>query len=180
MVEIEGDFYTFLQNAVNFNVEKVEFNVLKDKKIIILGSNLLVKLEKNLRKIFGDQVKEKVFFVGQEKHLDYVQMAFGKMCQKLIWHGNYSLDLVTALDGHVDLDKMDAFVFVSSNPINLRDINILDIAIELRKKGLDIYCFDYGLGQLYKYNNLIIIKNGLQLYSEINEFIDMVFETREE
>ena len=73
-------------------------------------------------------------------------------------------------------DKIDGFFFVGRNKDDMGNLNILEIADDIKKKNnseLNVYGTDF-VGQMYLYRNISTYVKGLKLYNDLNNYIDEV------
>ena len=171
------NFYDFLQENVERTVNLTAIEDVKEDKFIVLGSNLLAKLEKLIGRIRNFHPNMECTFIGQEKHIEFAAEKWPEW-KRIQWTGSYSLGIVDELKNAGAVDNAEAFIFVSANPINLRDLNIIEIALELKKYGIKTYVYDYGMEDLYEYQDLNLLKKGLEVYVGINDFIELALENQ--
>ncbi len=178
-MEKTDTFYDFLQEAVSGTVRLTQLQDVKEQRIIVLGNNFLAKVEKLINAIKESNPELECTFIGHESHIQFSSQKWPEY-KSILWEGAYSLGIVDKLRENKALDGSQAFLFVSANPINLRDLNILEIALELEKLDICTYVYDYGMEELYKYHNVSLLKKGLEVYVGINDFIEQALEYESE
>lgn len=170
---MNDNFYNYLQEKVYESVEHISLNEFNKRNTLLLGSNVLSKFEPILNQLRTMYLDFSCVFLGHENHLAYVKQIWGEHYKTILWTGAYSKKIIEKLKEESMLGNLDSFLFLSADVINLRDLNLMELALELEKFNIETFVYDYGLQELYRYKNVQIIKSGLQLYQQINEFIDM-------
>lgn len=174
-----NDFYNFLQEEVENTVKLREIKDLPGGRWLILGANQLNKLNKLLTRISDAHQDFECIHVANTKQAEFINQNRPKD-SVISWKNRYSLEILNTTEIKDSLDSFSAFLFVSTNPINLRDLNIIEIAQVLSKAGVGIYVFDYGMEEIYEYTNLPLFKKGLEVYVGINDFIGMALDAKKE
>ena len=89
------------------------------------------------------------------------------------WKGMYTTEIIDMLEERGIIEELECFVFGGVMPIDLRNINLLEIAEKLDKNaGIPAFCID-SESDLYYYENVRVCCRGLELYMALDEYIDV-------
>lgn len=169
------DSYDIFLNEIKSCLELKNIEEVAFEKILILGSNMLDKFEDLVRKFVDINHSFDFVYVGNQAQIDSISSELKGRMNTVVWNGAYDMDMVKhicAIDGL----KCAGMIFLGSMALNLRDINIMEVGVGLKKyygEKFGIYIFDYGNVEIYKYKSLEKYILGLKIYSDMNKFFEM-------
>lgn len=173
-MKLNKGFYEDLCATLEACVEIVNYQDLrKCRNMIIVGTNVKTKFCRFYEHLQEENPAINLNFVCQKQMINYITTLIGTHNKLVEWNGNYSLDTLGMLEKKINLNEIDSFLYFSTEPLNLKDINIMQIADKLEKQyNTRIYCVDHAM-ELYLCKNLDLCHTGLKLYELINNYIEL-------
>lgn len=111
-----------------------------------------------------------VTIVAQDYIYDTYEKLYGDWCTVYSWHGSYTTELVEKIKNDIEISAYDAFVFFSEIEGNLRERNLLQLALDMNVLNA-IVC---SIGtELYQYDNIDLYLRITEIYDNINYLIEM-------
>lgn len=167
-----------LVQIIGNEVIKRDFSYFKNTKQFLIIS----VIEEARVKAFVDAVLDlnpsaQMVIVAQDYVAEGFKKNFDKKATIVSWKGAYSNDTLEAVYKQTDIKDFDAFVFFSDMPINLRDINLLELSEFMTCKG-NVAVLSCTIGnEVYEYSNVGLYTQALKTYDEINKLIGVYFDT---
>lgn len=168
------NFFEYLQSKIANCVKEINANdMYKCKCVLVFGSNLYQIIQNYIIELKKHSENVKVILVAQPQMCKPLKDILSEEDIIIEWNDKYSIEILNELENFVDLTQIDNIVYYTQSPIDLSDLNILEIADRIKSKSNDlkVYSFDRSMSA-YGYCNLKFYIRGLKLYNEINEFID--------
>lgn len=169
-------FYEYLCDTIENCVREVLFEELKDKqKILVLGTNMTEKFRTFLGALRKVNLNAELIIIAQPQMIDKMGSVIDQGCSFMEWEDAYNEKLLIRLKTELDLSEVDAFVSFCGRAIDLRNQNIMQMAMALNENhAMDIY--GMSASRLYGYVNLPLLDAGLTLYNAINVFAGLSLE----
>lgn len=173
-MKLNKEFYEDLCSTLESCVQMVSYRELrKCRNMIVIGTNVKNKFSRFYEYLLNENPTINLFFVCQKQMIEYMTGLVGTNNNFFEWNGKYSLETLNMLKDKINLNEIDSFLYFSTEPLNLKDINIIQIANELEKQNnIRVYCVD-NAKELYLCKKLDLCNIGLILYEQINSYIEI-------
>lgn len=158
----------------------VSYEVFKHrKKLLVIAISEEVRLQNSIKKVLEYNSSIELIIVAQMGLKKVLDGIYGDRYQVIGWSGKYTTDLIDKVKNEADISGIDGFLYFTQHPVNLRDNNFINIALELQKaKDIHVYSDTVGY-ELYEYHNLPLYSQGINVYTEINRLIHLAYESKE-
>ena len=172
------NLYDELLKSIKGCVRAVPFQKLADcKHIIAIAVNEEGIIKEFLCRIFALSDTIEIVFIAQPKAAKILRTITDKNIYVVEWQGTYTNEVTEVVNNQLGASEWDGFLYFCDQPINLRNMNILNIAEAFKvRKDYSIYGVDIE-GTLYEYQNIALYNRGIHLYEEVNTFISMCSES---
>ncbi len=165
------DFYEYLIKTNCRCVKNVGFkNIKMMDHIVIFGTRAYKLIERVIEEIKKINSNIKIVFILREYMYENMKKLISKNDDVIFIQGDYSENIVEILKEKNYYDDIDGIIFYTLQKFDMGNFNILNIANNI-KKNIIVYGItkDY---ELYEYNNLNYYLIGMQLYLDIDNYID--------
>lgn len=171
------NLYDELLKSIKGCVKAVPFQKLADcKRIAAIAVNEEGIIKEFLHRLFAISETIEIAFIAQPKMAEILRTITSKNVYVVEWQGTYTNEVTEAVRNQLGVSEWDGFLYFCDQPINLRNMNILNLAEAFKvRKDYSIYGIDIE-GTLYEYQNIILYNRGIHLYEEVNTFVSMCSE----
>ncbi len=168
------NLYDELLKNIKNCVQTVPFQKLADcRRIITIAVNEEGIIREFLDRLFALSEAIELVFVAQPKTAAILRTIADYNIYVVEWRGTYTNEVIDVVRNRLGDLEWDGFLYFCDQPVNLRNINILNLAEAFnRGKEYSIYTIDIE-GTLYEYQNIAFYNQGIHLYKEVNAFISM-------
>lgn len=170
------DIYSFLVESIENLTTVIDINDIGLMNcIVIIGANSTGKIEEFINIAKSKNPNIKIIMLMQESMKEKLNYE-NKNQISIICKKNYCKEDTTKIIEEAKSDKIDGFFFIGKNKDDMGNINILEIADDIKKKNnseLNVYGTDFD-GYIYIYRDISTYVKGLKLYNDINNYIDEV------
>ena len=175
MEENKSFYMDFIQSLKRGFIE-VDLEEFKDKKIVLLGTNLTSEFDRFIVRL-GDDGRIKKLIL-QKKMLIHIKNRWDGKFLLHEWNDNYSSKMIKDESMEEAFIDADYLIFFSAHHWNLRDLNIIELGMEFEEKyGGKLCCYDFSEGKLYRYKYIEQYYEGIQLYQRINNYMEKSYES---
>ena len=170
------DMYNFIIDSIehlSIPINKTELAEMK--KVVIIGSNKDGYIQDFVHALCDKEQDIQIIVLMQENMLNKLKNIHNNEIT-IICHDKYSINDSIRILEEAENDKIDGFFFVGRNKDDMGNLNILEIADDIKKKNngeLNVYGTDFD-GQIYLYKDISTYVKGLKLYNDLNNYIDEV------
>lgn len=177
-MKISNDaFYDFLLKSLVDTVQVANEQELVEHNILVLGTNHITELEQMTNNLSTQGHDFTNDYYITKKMVDSSKKLIFENMNVIISDKAYGKPLLEDLSVCDAINKIDAILYFGNSPINLRDVNILELCNSIReKKNISVFCYDVGVNSLYSVCNPERLCEGLMLYIDINKYISRVSE----
>ena len=162
--------YDMLTSILEDSIGLIENTEIKTrKKILYIGVGSKYRIEKTLDilKIYSEN--SEIYFVAQENVISYFEDRLHDV-NTIDVSGNYTEDMFADIIEKYKLSDIDMFLYSCAVAMDLRNINILNIA---KSMFSDAWCCVIDdKGYIRRYKNINIVCSGMRLYEAVNAFIN--------
>lgn len=168
------NLYDELLKSIKSCVKTVPFQRLADcKHIAAIAVNEEGIIREFLCRLFALSDAIEIVFIAQPKVAEILRTITDKNVYVVEWQGMYTNEVIGAIKDQLGDLEWDGFLYFCDQPVNLRNMNILNLAEAFKSgKNYSIYGIDIE-GALHEYQNIELYNRGIHLYEEINTFISM-------
>lgn len=172
------NLYDELLKSIKGCVRAVPFQKLAGcKHIIAIAINEEGIIKEFLCRLSALSDTVEIVFIAQPKMAKILRTIPDKNIYVVEWQGTYTNEVATVVRNQLGSAGWDGFLYFCDQPVNLRNMNILNLAETLKvRKDYSIYGIDIE-GTLYEYQNIALYNRGIHLYEEVNTFVSMCNES---
>lgn len=162
----------FIMNTLYMNIKEVNVLDICNRNVVFLGTNLLSKFDGLMRKIIdvNDDFRGLIFANDAQK--EHVEKVWNERLEVVSWNSSYCSAMADNERVKEFLGDNGIIIYCGSNPVNYRDVNILELGMKARRElGSHMCIYDYYQERLFEYMYIELMIKGMKLYTEINEYI---------
>lgn len=172
------DFYDQLFEFFHDNCIKI--NHLKHPAgadVLVIAVGMKVQIQSLISYLNqGEEKPAHIYMVVQKHMIPVINDLEDEQCRFIEWQGPYTLDLISYLEDKVDLKAVRYLFYQGRQPMDLRDVNLCDILLEIKKKyenGHEVNLYMQDIREsVYLYKTPEKIRRGMDVYQAVDAYLE--------
>ena len=166
--ELRDQYETFM-STIKACINPASYEELAAQKhILLIAINEEGLIRNFFERINACGAEAEITLIAQPKMVSVLNPYVGSRTDILEWKGPYTADVVDQVHSKASR-QIDAFVFFSGQKLDIRNLNLLEIADRFWERP-KAFCIDSD-DEVYRYDKVDLLLQAIKRYFEMDKYI---------